>query len=185
MYATRVLKGPEIDAEGLVEPILELDRRNMMPLLEKLGREFPEAIRRKGLHDPLTNVVALYDGQQLVGYAQFSRDLHDYVNLYFGSIQVTHSHCGGPALGMLLADCLSLLQQEKFHVLTTHVQRQNPRMIRLCQRLGFRIIPSTTSDKDVHLVAERQLLVSPHIRRLQERLLRRGICRSRDKIGQR
>jgi hypothetical protein len=76
MPEVRVVRGAELFDGGLAERIVELDRRNMRPVWEAAGMEYPEASRRRGLLSDPTFVIA-FDGQTIAGYVEYLRSWND------------------------------------------------------------------------------------------------------------
>ena len=67
-WETRVLAGASLEAEGWTERILALDRAHMRSVLDAAGLAFPEENRRRGLRDPATVLIALVEGDDLLGH---------------------------------------------------------------------------------------------------------------------
>ena len=87
------LTGRELLESGLAEEIIEFDRRNMRPIFEKAGIEFPEEKRRRGLHSGPTFIIA-FDGQAIAGYLEYLRSWNDPDYIYVGSIQLAQGYRG-------------------------------------------------------------------------------------------
>ncbi len=83
----KVLSGRQLIESGLAEDIIEFDRKNMRPIFEKAGIEFPEEKRRGGLQSDPTFIVA-FDGRAVAGYIEYLRSWNDPRYIYVGSVQI-------------------------------------------------------------------------------------------------
>jgi ribosomal protein S18 acetylase RimI-like enzyme len=151
---------------ALVEQVLRLDRTNMAPVFAALGREFPEALVRKGLLGPTTEVIAAFDGDALAGYVEFCRDWNDADDLYLVSIQIAREHQGGVLFRQLVRELMRVLSTSTFRRLTSNVQSTNPKMVRIFRKLGFELTPSKSSAGSFDATATAEQLAS------RQRLLR-------------
>src|SRR5215210_2977943 len=86
MVRVEILKGQQIIDSGFAEQITEFDKRNMKPVFEKAGIDFPEEKRRKGM--PKATFIIALDGESIAGYIEYSRSWNDPDYIYVGSIQI-------------------------------------------------------------------------------------------------
>ncbi len=96
----KVLKGRELLESGLAEEVVEFDRRNMRPVFERAGIEFPEEKRRRGLQSDPTFIIA-FDGQAIAGYLEYLRSWNDPDYIYVGSVQIGEKYRGARLILML------------------------------------------------------------------------------------
>lgn len=129
----------------LIQEIIDLDRENMTPILEQVGRAFPDALRLKGLHSPTTELIVATHGTELAGYIEWCRDWNDVNNIYLVSIQIAPQYRGGTLFALLLRKACSELQQRNFAKLTSNVQTSNAKMIALFSKLGFNVTSNNTT----------------------------------------
>jgi ribosomal protein S18 acetylase RimI-like enzyme len=172
-YSIRRLTRDELRSPEWVDAILDLDRENMKTVLDGAALPFPEENRRRGLAGESTVVIALLRGDELAGYAEFGRDWDDARDLYAGSIQLRRRYRGTAAMGALLLASLRYLRTERFRQVRAGVQANNDAAIRLYRRLGFEVRPRADTDASLAVTAERAVLESAAVRRLEAALARR------------
>jgi len=109
---------------GLAERIIEFDKKNMQPVFEKAGLEFPEEKRRRGLDSDPTFIIA-FDGESIAGYIEYLRSWNDPAYIYIGSIQIESSHRNTRLILMLFDKFRDLVSREDFLGFETNVQKAN------------------------------------------------------------
>lgn len=177
MFEVRIFRGREVFDAGLVERIVEFDRRNMRRVWERAGMEYPEESRRKGLESGPTFVIA-FDGREIAGYVEYLRSWNDPRNIYVGSLQIDERHRRSTLILLLLHEFRSLVAKEDFLGFETSVQKANTSAVGLYRRLGFRLEPNPRNELSWLAKAGRELLtdspVIPLLDRWRERQARRG-----------
>jgi ribosomal protein S18 acetylase RimI-like enzyme len=177
MFEVRVLKGREVFDAGLVEQIVEFDRRNMRHVWERAGMEYPEENRRKSLQSDPTFVIA-FDGSEIAGYVEYLRSWRDPRYIYVGSLQIEERHRHSSLILRLLDEFRTLVAGEEFLGFETSVQKANTSAAGLYRRLGFRLEPNPRNELSWLARAGRELLtdspVVPLLDRWRARQSRRG-----------
>ncbi|HEX8116097.1 MAG TPA: GNAT family N-acetyltransferase [Pyrinomonadaceae bacterium] len=177
MFRVKVFRGREVFDAGLVERVVEFDKRNMRRVWERAGMEYPEENRRKGLESGPTFVIA-FDGGEIAGYVEYLRSWNDPRRIYVGSLQVDEKHRGSSLILLLLDEFRTLVADEDFDGFEAGVQKANTRAAELYRRLGFRLEPNPRNELSWLAKAGRELLdtspVVPLLNRWRERQTRRG-----------
>ena len=177
MFEVRILRGREVFDAGLVERIVEFDRRNMRHVWERAGMECPEENRRKGLESGPTFVIA-FDGRGIAGYVEYLRSWNDPRNIYVGSLQIDERHRRSTLIFRLLDEFRKLVSAEDFQGFETSVQKANTRAVELYRRLGFRLEPNPRNELSWLGRAGPELLtdspVVPLLNKWRERQARRS-----------
>jgi ribosomal protein S18 acetylase RimI-like enzyme len=177
MFEVKVLRGREVFDAGLVEQIVEFDRRNMRHVWERAGREYPEENRRKGLESGPTFVIA-FDGGGIAGYVEYLRSWNDPRYIYVGSLQIDERHRRSTLILRLLDEFRALVSAEDFQGFETSVQKANTRAVALYRRLGFKLEPNPRNELSWLGRAGRELLdespVIPLLDKWRERQSRRS-----------
>jgi hypothetical protein len=177
MFEVKIFKGREVFDAGLVEQVVEFDKRNMRRVWERAGMEFPEENRRRGLESGPTFVIA-FEGREIAGYVEYLRSWNDPRQLYVGSLQIGERHRHSTLILRLLDEFRNLAAREEFEGFETSVQKANTRAAGLYRRLGFRLEPNPRNDLSWLAKAGRELLtdspVVPLLDRWRERQSRRG-----------
>lgn len=172
MLSVRVLRGREVFDAGLVEQIVEFDRRNMRRVWERAGMEYPEENRLKGLRSDPTFVIA-FDGRDIAGYIEYLRSWNDPRYIYVGSLQVDERRRHSSLVLRLLDEFRTLVAAEDFLGFEASVQKANTRAAELYRRLGFRLEPNPRNHLSWLAKAGRELLddspVVPLLKRWSER----------------
>ena len=162
---------------GLAEEIIEFDRRNMRPVFEKAGIEFPEEKRRRGLLSDPTFIIA-FDGRAVAGYLEYLRSWNDPDYIYVGSVQIEKRHRGGELLLTLFERFRTLAAGEDFLGFETSVQKANTAAVRMYRKIGFRLERNPNNDASWTARAGRELLtdspVIPLLNRWRARRARRA-----------
>ncbi|HEX7956213.1 MAG TPA: GNAT family N-acetyltransferase [Pyrinomonadaceae bacterium] len=186
MLEVRVLKGRELFDEGLVERVVELDKRNMRAVWERAGMEYPEENRRKSFASDPTFVVA-FDGGEIAGYVEYLRSWNDPRLIYVGSLQVAEKYRRAGLLLRLLDEFRAAVSREDFDGFETSVQKANATAAALYRRLGFRLEPNPRNELSWLARAGREILadspVVPLLDRWRERQTRRGASRPAGRRG--
>jgi ribosomal protein S18 acetylase RimI-like enzyme len=181
MFEVRILRGREVLADGLVEQIVEFDRRNMRHVWEHAGMEYPEENRRKGLESDPTFVIA-FDGAGIAGYVEYLWSWNDPRYIYVGSLQIDERHRHSTLLLQLLDEFRTLVAGEEFLGFETSVQKSNAHAIELYRRLGFNLEPNPRHELSWLAKAGREVLddspVVPLLHRWRERQERRAAASS-------
>jgi hypothetical protein len=105
-------------SEGWTERIVQLDKQNMVTILEAAGMAFPEGRRRGTLADPSEVVIVVIARQQLQGYVSYCRDARDPRDIYIDSIQLDADYRDLYSLPILVVECAKALRAESFRRLT-------------------------------------------------------------------
>ena len=132
----KVFRGKQVPDSGLAERIIEFDKKNMQPVFEKAGLEFPEEKRRRGLHSDPTFIIA-FDGESIAGYIEYLRSWNDPAYIYIGSIQIESSHRNTRLILMLFDKFRDLVSTEDFRGFETNVQKANTVAVQMYRKLGF------------------------------------------------
>lgn len=173
----KILTGRELMDSGLAEEVIKFDRKNMRPIFEKAGIEFPEEQRRRGLQSNPTFIVA-FDGQAIAGYLEYLRSWHDPDYIYVGSIQLAQRYRGSGLMLKLLDEFRSLLAGEEYLGFETNVQKANTAAVRMYQRIGFRLEENPRNEASWVARAGKELLTDSPVAKLidkwRERQARRG-----------
>lgn len=176
MLEVRILKGREVFDAGLVEQIIEFDKRNMRHVWERAGMEYPEENRCKGLQSDPTFVIA-FDGPLIAGYVEYLRSWRDPRYIYIGSLQIDARHRRTGLILRLLDEFRTLVAREDFLGFETSVQKANTWAVELYRRLGFRLEPNPHNELSWLAKAGRELLddspIVPLLDRWRERRARR------------
>jgi ribosomal protein S18 acetylase RimI-like enzyme len=186
MLEVRTFRGLEDFDAGLVERIVEFDKRNMRRVWERAGMEYPEENRRKGLESGPTLVIA-FDGPEIAGYVEYLRSWNDPRYIYVGSLQVDERHRHSSLILRLLDEFRNLVAGEDFLGFETSVQKANTRAVGLYRRLGFRLEPNPRNELSWLAKAGRGLLtespVVPLLNKWRERQARRDAASSTRTTG--
>ena len=170
----KVLKGRELIESGLAEEIVEFDRRNMRPILEKAGIEFPEEKRRRGLQSDPTFIIA-FDGQTIAGYVEYLRSWNDPNYIYVGSVQIEERYRNTRLLLRLFDEFRTLVAGEDFRGFETNVQKSNAAAVRMYRKIGFTLEENPNNEASWTARAGRELLTdSPVVALLDRWRARRG-----------
>ena len=165
-YSIVRVKGESLKGTLLADKIIALDRKNMEATLRAVGRAFPEDRRRITLFHPSNRMIVATKAQEVVGYADYCDDLTDPQDLYLSSIQIEAAHRGGPTFKLLLSNLLIDLKSRKFRTIKTNIQKSNPRMIAIAEKIGFVIEENPKSPSTLTVFAKREILDSPKLNRL-------------------
>ena len=180
MLEVRVLSGRELSDEGLVERVVELDKRNMREVWRRAGMEYPEENRRKSFQSDPTFVIAL-DGREVAGYVEYLRSWNDPRRIYIGSLQVGEKYRRAGLLLRLLEEFRAAVSREDFDGFETSVQKANARAAALYRRLGFELEQNPRNELSWLARAGREILtdspVVPLLDRWRARRSRRGASR--------
>ena len=162
---------------GLAEQIIEFDKRNMRPVFEKAGVEFPEGRRRRGLRSDPTFIVA-FDGRAVAGYLEYLRSWNDPDYIYVGSVQIGERYRNSGLLLTLFDRFRGLVAGEDFLGFETSVQKSNTAAIKLYLKIGFRLEQNPRNEASWVARAGKELLadspVIPLIDKWREKHARRG-----------
>ena len=173
----KILTGRELMDSGLAEEVIEFDCKNMQPIFEKAGIEFPEEKRRKGLGSDPTFIIA-FDGQALAGYLEYLRSWHDPNYIYVGSVQIGERYRGTGLILMLFDEFRALVAGEDFLGFETNVQKVNTAAVRMYQKIGFELEENPRNRASWVARAGKEILTgSPAVRLIdkwRERHARRG-----------
>ena len=133
----RILKGQELIDSDLVEQIIDLDRKNMLTILDQAGIEFPREKRLKGLQSA-TFVIA-FDGHAIAGYLQYLPSWRNPDYIYIGSVQIEKRYRGSGLLLAFFDHFRKLVAAEEFAGFETSVQKVNEAAVKLYQKIGFKL----------------------------------------------
>lgn len=181
MFEVRILRGQEVFDAGLVERIVEFDKRNLRHVWERAGMEYPEENRRRGLASGPTFVIA-FDGQGIAGYVEYLRSWNDPRYIYVGSLQIDERHRHSTLILRLLDEFRTLVAGADFRGFEASVQKENTTAVELYRRLGFRLEPNPRNEHSWLAKAGRELLENspavPLLDRWRERQSRRAAALS-------
>jgi ribosomal protein S18 acetylase RimI-like enzyme len=153
----KILKGRELIESGLAEEIIELDRRNMRPVFERAGIEFPEEKRRRGLRSDPTFIVA-FDGGAVAGYIEYLRSWNDPNYIYVGSVQIEKRYRNAGLILALFDELRSLVAGEDFVGFETNVQKANTAAVKMYRKIGFSLEENPDNEASWSARAGRELL---------------------------
>ena len=169
MLQIRTYNSDELSARQLDDQIVEFDKENMAPILAAKNMAFPEEKRRKGLENNATFHIAFDEEERIVGYLQYGPDWNDKNAIYISSVQVAPSLRNTSLFARLVLTASEDLAGKSFSRLVTNVQRHNKIAIELYRRLGFTIDKANASETSFPVYADRSVLESELIRRLNRR----------------
>ena len=173
----KVISGREVLDSGLAEEIIEFDKRNMRPVFEKAGVEFPEEKRRQGLQSDPTFIIA-FDGRAVAGYLEYLRSWNDPNYIYVGSVQIGERYRNSRLILRLFDEFRGLVAGEDFLGFETSVQKANTAAVKMYQKIGFKLEQNPRNEASWVARAGRELLadspVIPLIRKWRGREARRG-----------
>ena len=173
----KILRGRELMDSGLAEEVIAFDRKNMRPIFEKAGIEFPEEKRRKGLQSDPTFIMA-FDGRAIAGYLEYLRSWNDPDYIYVGSVQIEEKYRGGRLILLLFDEFRTLVSGEDFLGFETSVQKANTAAVRMYQKIGFRLEENPGNEASWVGRAGKEILTDSPVVRLidkwRERHARRG-----------
>ena len=164
----RILKAQQLLDSGLVDQILDLDRRNMQSILDQADIEFPEQKRRKGLQSDATFIIA-FDDDAIAGYLDYLRSWTTPDYIYIGSIQIEKRYRGTCLLLMLLDGFRTLVAPEDFGGFETNVQKANTTAAKLYQKIGFTLESNPGNDASWVARANKDVLTESPIMTLIDR----------------
>ena len=173
----KILKGEQLLGSALAEQIVDLDRRNMRPILERAGIEFPVENRRKGLESGSTFIIAC-DGETLAGYLDYLRSWTNPNYIYIGSVQIEARFRGTSLLLMLLDQFRMSISGEEFAGFETNVQKANLSAARLYQKIGFELETNPRNGASWTARAGKELLTESPLAALIDRWRAREASRS-------
>ena len=168
----KIVKGQQALDSGLSEQIIEFDKKNMQPVWEKAGIEFPEERRRKGLQNNPTFIIAFED-QAIAGYLEYSRSWNDPNYIYVGSIQIEPTHRNTRLILKLLDKFRSLVSAEEFVGFETNVQKTNSLAIKMYRKIGFKFEKNPNNDASWLARADKEILKDSPIIPLIDRWLKK------------
>lgn len=174
----KVFKGQELISSGLAERIIEFDKRNMKPVLERAGIEFPEEKRRKGLQSNPTFIVA-FERDSIAGYIEYLRSWNDPNYIYVGSIQIDEAHRNGSLILRLLDAFRSAVAEEDFVGFETNVQKANSPAVKMYRKIGFKLEENPRNEASWLGRAGRELLRDSPVIPLIEKWRARERCKAR------
>src|SRR6185369_4790714 len=134
MVEIKIISGQKALETGLVEQILEFDKRNMHEILEQAGIPFPEEKRRTSFETNPTFIIA-FNNDVIAGYLEYCCNWENRNEIYISSLQIDHVYRGGTLLLKLLNSTRESLIKEEFTKIVSGVQKNNSRAIRLYQKL--------------------------------------------------
>ena len=164
----RVFRGEQSIDSGLAERIVEFDRENMRPVLEKAGLEFPEENRRKGLESNPTFIIA-FDGRAIAGYIEYLRSWNDPNYIYIGSVQIEKRYRNSRLILLLFDEFRSLVAGEDFLGFETSVQKVNTAAVRMYRKIGFKLEANPNNDASWVARAGKELLKDSPVVKLIDR----------------
>ena len=172
----KILRGRELMDSGLAEEVMEFDRKNMRPVFEKAGIEFPEEKRRKGLQSDPTFIIA-FDGRAIAGYLEYLRSWNDPDYIYVGSVQIGERYRGARLILMLFDEFRTLVAGEDFLGFETNVQKANTAAARMYQKIGFRLEENPRNEASWLARAGREILTDSPVVKLIDKWRERNAGR--------
>ena len=163
----RIIKDQPLHAQ-LVNQIIEFDRRNMKPILDKAGIQFPEEKRRRGFQNNPTFIIA-FDAQTIAGYLEYVRSWNDPNYIYIASLQIDQRYRNSHVLIELLTKFRSLTLTEDFQGFETNVQKANSAAVKLCRKAGFRLEQNPNNEASWLALAGKELLQTSRVGTLLDR----------------
>jgi ribosomal protein S18 acetylase RimI-like enzyme len=172
----KILSGRQLIESGLEDEVIEFDRRNMRPILERAGLEFPEEKRRRGLRSGPTFIIA-FDGRTIAGYLEYLRSWNDPRYIYVGSVQIGERYRNARLILTLFEEFRTLLAGEDFLGFETNVQKTNTLAVRMYRKIGFELEENPNNDASWTARAGKELLtdspIIPLLNRWREKHTRR------------
>lgn len=153
----RIIKGQQLFDSGIAERVIEFDKKNMKPVLEKAGIEFPEEKRRKGLRSSPIFIIA-FDAEEIVGYLEYLRSWNDPNYIYVGSIQIAEKNRNTRLILELIDKFRGLVSAEDFIGFETNVQKANLRAVKMYQKIGFKLEDNPRNEASWVARADRRIL---------------------------
>lgn len=153
----KIVRGQRVIDSGLVEQIIEFDRLNMKPVLEKAGIVFPEEKRRQGLQSNPTLIIAL-DGRAIAGYLEYLRSWKDPNYIYVGSVQIDAKYRNTDFILRLLDEFRALVSGEDFLGFETSIQKTNTRAVKMYRKIGFKLEENPDNEASWGARAGREIL---------------------------
>ena len=172
----KILTGQQLIDSDLVEQIIDLDRKNMQPILDEAGIEFPREKRLKGLQTA-TFVIA-FDGQTIAGYLEYLRSWNNPDYIYVGSVQIEKRYRGRGLLLAFFDQFRKLVATEEFAGFETSVQKVNKDAVKLYQKIGFKLEKNPSNDASWLARAGKELLIESPIVTLIDKWRDRAARRS-------
>lgn len=153
----KIVRGQQVIDSGLVEEIIQFDKLNMKPVLEKARSVFPEEKRRQGLQSNPTFIIAL-DGRAIAGYLEYLRSWNDPNYIYVGSVQIGEKYRNTGLILRLLDAFRTLVSREEFLGFETNVQKANTLAVKMYRKIGFKLEENPNNDASWVARAERGIL---------------------------
>ena len=167
----RIIKGRQAIDSGLGGQIIEFDKKNMKPILDLAGIEFPEEKKRKALDSDPTFIIA-FEGQAIVGYLEYLRSWNDPNYIYVGSIQIDAKYRNTRLILKLFDKFRTSIAEEDFLGFETNVQKANSLAVKMYQKIGFKLEENPNNETSWVARADKDLLKHSPIIRLLEKLYR-------------
>jgi ribosomal protein S18 acetylase RimI-like enzyme len=164
----KILSGRELIDSGLAEEVIAFDRRNMRPILEKAGIEFPEEKRRKGLQSDPTFIMA-FDGHVIAGYLEYLRSWNDPQYVYIGSVQIEKKYRGAHLILLLFDAFRALMAKEDVLGFETNVQKANTAAVRMYRKMGFTLEENPRNEASWVAKAGKEILTASRVITLIDR----------------
>ena len=158
-FCFREMSGSDVGADPrLLESVLELDRANMVAIMEASGFvDFPWEKRIAGLTGSGTRFFGAFSDGRLCGYLEILPDHRDPDGLYVSSLQIVPELRGSRIFITLLRTAHSWVGTQSPANLRTEIQSENRRMIAILGRLGFQIEDGKRSHTKIARIATTRL----------------------------
>jgi len=158
MVVLKVMDGAAAHSDGFVDAIIAFDRKNMREVLEQANLSFPEQWRRDSLNDDSTLIIAFDDADKIVGYVQYGPHWKQPRDVFVTSLQIHPDHRNTRLFARLLTAAAKNLSKRRFRQITSQVQKNNKRAIRLYRKLGFEIVETHVSRTTLDVRADVAIL---------------------------
>ncbi len=157
MIEIKKVTGSSVFEDGLDDRIVECDKLNMSRILADAGVTFPEEMRRKGLENNPTILIAFVD-DEFAGYLEYCRSWDNEKHIYLSSLQILAEYRSSALLAALLGATRKALLKEDFNLLVSEVLKSNIPAIRLYQKLGFTLAAHSHKRKYLDVRAAKSIL---------------------------
>lgn len=141
-----------------IDEIVELDRLNMTPVIERTGSTFDPDLRRKKIIAELQEGAVFFSVRragETVAYLEYMPELHDTWNIM--SLQVHPAHQSGTVLRDLLTEGRRCLQANVPSCIRSSVHVTNQTSLRLHHKLEF--VKTEEKDGRILFVTEGKILL--------------------------
>lgn len=138
-----------------IQNIIELDRINMQPILDKHNIKFDCKLRENGIRKEIENgaeFIFLENECDIIAYLEYLK-VDD--NIFkIPSIQIHPNNQNGFTLLKLLNNSLPILKENYLKKVTSSVHKSNKPSLKLHQKLGFGQVSESSDRVELEISAE-------------------------------